>query len=500
MLQSPQDASAISLRALLPDAEFLGGGDIRATSCCCDSRRCRPGDVFVAIRGTQADGHRFATEAARRGAAAVLAERAIPEVSLPTCVVHDSRAAYGRLCQALAGNPSQRLKVIGVTGTNGKTTTSWLIAGVLESGGFFPGLMGTLGYYDGVDFQPGSLTTPPAPALARWLANMEANGCSHGILEVSSHALSQSRIAGIELDAACLTNIRHDHLDYHGSADNYRGSKARLFEHLSEEGIAVINADDAAAASLIDGMVHPTLTVGIERPAEITATPLEQFASEQTFLLSIGDETAPVRSCLIGQHNVSNCLVAAAVGFAYGLELATIVRGLESVRKIPGRLERIECGQPFAVFVDYAHTPDALARCLTTLRGVTPGRVICVFGAGGDRDLEKRPLMGRAVEEAADVAIVTTDNPRSESPRAIIDNVVEGFRDRLHVRIVVDRAMAIHEALRMAQPGDAVLIAGKGHEDCQIIGERRLAFDDREVARQWLYGQGQWFEPYRAAA
>lgn len=492
--------SAISLRTLAPEAMFFGGDDIRVTSCAGDSRRCRPGDVFVAIKGTAADGHDFARDAASRGAAAIISEHPLAGLGLPNCVVPDSRVAYGRLCQALAGNPTERLKVIGITGTNGKTTTSWLVAGVLEAGGLPSGLMGTLGYYDGENFQPGSLTTPPAPVLARWLANMEANGCSHAVLEVSSHAISQARIAGVSLDIACVTNVEHDHLDYHGTAEKYHQTKARLFTHLAEHGLAVLNADDVASVTMLEQISHPALTVGIDAAAEISAVSLEQFASEQTFLLTIGNETVPVRTPLIGRHNISNCLIASAVGFAYGLDLATIVRGLESVRKIPGRLERIECGQPYSVFVDYAHTPDALARCLRTLRSVTQGRVVCVFGAGGDRDRLKRPLMGRAAEAESDVTIVTTDNPRSENPRAIIDDIVGGFRNRRHVRIVVDRAIAIHEALRFAQPGDSVLIAGKGHEDCQIIGERRLAFDDREIARQWLYANAPLAESYRASA
>ena len=249
----------------------------------------------------------------------------------------------------------------------------------------------------------------------------------------------------------------------------------------------MINADDPAAAGFLHLLEGPVLTVAVRRAAEITGQLIERFPSEQTFLLRAGSETMPVRTRMIGDHHVYNCLVAAAVGLAYGIDLTTVVRGLQSIEHVPGRLERIECGQPFGVFVDFAHTPDALEGSLRALRDVTSGRLICVFGAGGDRDRTKRPLMGRAVEEHADRAIVTSDNPRTEDPEQIIREVVSGFRSPIEVEVIADRAEAIRAALAEAAPGDCVLIAGKGHEDYQIIGHRRLPFDDREVACQWLY-------------
>ncbi len=302
-----------------------------------------------------------------RGARAILAERLLPTNGTPMCVVPDTRVAYGRLCQALAGNPSRRLKVIGVSGTNGKTTTTALIASVLAAGGHRTGTLGTLGYTDGHDWQPSSMTTPPAPVLADSLARMEAAGCTHAVLEVSSHALAQSRVAGIELDAACLTNVRRDHLDYHGTLQNYRRAKARLFQHLRPESLVVLNADDPVSMGFSRTLTRPVLTVGIGEEASITAQVVERFRSEQTFLLTAGSETLPVRTTLVGDHNVSNCLQAAAMGLAYGLDLATVVRGLEAVDRVPGRLERVECGQTYGVFVDYAHTPHALASVLDAL-------------------------------------------------------------------------------------------------------------------------------------
>jgi UDP-N-acetylmuramoyl-L-alanyl-D-glutamate--2,6-diaminopimelate ligase len=484
---APDKGEGISLRRLLPEAELLGADDVWVTSCSCDSRRVRPGDLFVALPGSVHDGHDFAGEAARRGSTAVLAQRPLARLDLPICVVPDAREAYGRLCQALAGNPGAQLRVVGITGTNGKTTTSWLVASVLSAAGYSVGLLGTLGGFDGREFRESTLTTPPPDELASWLRRTVANGCSHAVLEVSSHALDQSRLAGVALDAACVTNVRRDHLDYHRSLLDYRMTKSRLFDYLRGEGFAVVNADDSTSAAYLTEIHAPVLTAGIHSAAEISATVVERFTSEQTFLLTAGSETVPVRTRMIGTHHVYNCLMAAAVGLAYGIELMTVVRGLEAVEQIPGRLERLECGQPFGVFVDYAHTPDALAGSLQTLREVTEGRLICVFGAGGDRDRRKRPLMARAVEAGADLYVVTTDNPRSEDPKAIQRDVLSGLRSPETAEVIRDRAEAIRWALSQANPGDCVLIAGKGHENHQIIGEERIPFDDCEVARQWLY-------------
>ena len=480
------DATGIGLRQLLPASEIVGAQDVRVNACTADSRSCQPGDLFVALVGTNNDGHDHYEEAFARGASAMLVERMLP-VDVPQCVVPDTRVAHGQLCQALAGHPSQSLKLIGVTGTNGKTTTSCLIASVLQAAGFQPGLLGTLGYCDGVTTERAALTTPSAPVLADWLARMVANGCTHAVMEVSSHALAQHRVAGITFDAACVTNVRRDHLDFHGSLVNYRAAKRRLFDHVAPEGFAVMNADDPVCTNYLSTFIGPALTVGLRNEAEITATLVERCASEQTFLLHAGLDTAPVRTRMIGDHHISNCLVAAAVGLAYGIDLHEIVRGIEAIEHVPGRLERIECGQPFAAFVDYAHTPDALACTLNTLREITEGKLICVFGAGGNRDRQKRPLMGRTVEQLADEAIVTTDNPRSEDPEVIAREILSGCDRPADFELVFDRSSAIRRAIHLAEPGDTVVIAGKGHEDYQIIGNRRHQIDDRQVVRDCLY-------------
>jgi UDP-N-acetylmuramoyl-L-alanyl-D-glutamate--2,6-diaminopimelate ligase len=483
----PDLGHVVSLRGLLPEAEIVGADDVWISGCTCDSRRVRPGELFAALAGSHRDGHEYVADAVERGCAAVLAERPIPELGMPSCVVPNAREAFARLCHRLAGNPSRRLKLIGVTGTNGKTTTSCLIAGVLSAAGHRTGVLGTLGYLDGRVVDESTHTTPPPEQLATLFARMAGNNCTHAVMEVSSHALDQSRVAGLEFDAACVTNITQDHLDYHATLAEYRRAKAKIFDHLGVEGFAVLNADDAGSSEFLQRHAGPALTIGIDAAAEITAVPVEQLASEQTFLLTAGSETVPVRTQMIGRHHIYNCMMAAAVGLTYGIELTTIVRGLESVGHVPGRLERIECGQPFSVFVDFAHTPAALNGVLETLRQVTAGRLICVFGAGGERDAQKRPLMGRAVEHAANVAILTTDNPRREDPRAIFRDVLAGLVNRHAVQVVPDRTVAIRQALSMAEPGDCVLIAGKGHETCQIVGTERFPHDDREVAKEWLY-------------
>lgn len=485
----PELGSTVNLRRWLPDVEIVGAADVAFSGCTCDSRQVRDGEIFAALVGSRHDGHDFIAEAAARGCAAVLSERPAPESALPWCVVPNARAAYARLCQNLAGNPSRQLKLIGVTGTNGKTTTSCLIAGVLSAAGYGVGVLGTIGYLDGRIVEPSDHTTPPPDRLASLLARMVRNECTHAVIEVSSHALDQSRVAGASFDAACVTNVTRDHLDYHANVRDYRRTKAKLFDHLAEEGFVVLNADDPGSAGYLRRLDRPVLTVAIDAAAEITATPVEQCMSEQTFLLTAGSETVPVRTQMIGTHHIYNCLTAAAVGLAYGIELTTVVRGLESVGHVPGRLERIECGQPFGVFVDFAHTPDALTNVLKTLRQTTAGRVICVFGAGGQRDRQKRPLMGSAVEQGADVALLTNDNPRHEDPQAIFRDILKGFHNPRAVEVVADRAEAIHRALAAARPGDCVVIAGKGHEDFQIIGDERLPMNDCEVARDWLYSQ-----------
>ena len=495
----PDTGHSESLEKLLPTLAVTGGGNVFPNRCTCDSRRVEPGDLFVAVEGTQHDGHDHVADAVARGCVAVIAQRALPEFGVPVIQVPNSREAFGHLCQALAGNPSRQLKLVGVTGTNGKTTTSCLIAGILSRAGHKVGVLGTLGYFDGEEAEDAPWTTPPADQLACWLARMVRNECTHAVMGVSSHALDQRRVAGIRFDAACVTNVTHDHLDYHRSPAEYRAAKARLLRQMPPEGFAVINADDPVSSGYLKEMDGPVLTIGIDSPAEVTAILVGRSLSEQTFLLSAGSETVPVRTRMIGTHHMYNCLVAAAVGLTYGIDLVTVARGLEAAGHVPGRLERIECGQPFGVFVDYAHTPDALDKVLTTLREVTAGRLICVFGCGGDRDVQKRPIMGRIAEQKADRIVLTSDNPRTEDPEAILANILQGIDRPNSVRVQPDRATAIRQALAMARPDDCVLIAGKGHENYQVIGHQHIPMDDAEIARQWLYIEQPYASPQEAA-
>lgn len=478
--------AGLTLGELLPGAQIVGDANVRPRGCTDDSRRCKPGDIFVALPGTHTDGTAHIDEAIARGVVAVVSAQNL-SLSVPVCVVSDPHEAYATISQSLAGNPGRELRVIGVTGTNGKTTTVHLIASILAEAGMRTGLLGTLGYFDSHEFAEAAHTTPPAGELAHWLRRMVDNGCSHAVMEVSSHAVVQRRIAGVGFAQICLTNLRHDHLDYHGTLQAYHEAKIRLFAELAPGGVAVINADDAAArasAPLIPGGV---LTFGRNTPADISATLLERYKSEQTILLTAGEITVPVRTAMIGDHHIDNCLAATAVCLAEGIELTAIVRGLEAVTRVPGRLERIECGQTFGVFVDFAHTSDALTLSMATLREVTPGRLLCVFGAGGNRDARKRPLMGRAVEKGADVVIVTNDNPRFEDPQTIAADILSGCQRPQDARWVPDRAEAIRYALSLAGPDDCVLVAGRGHESHQTILDQQIPLDDCELVRNYLY-------------
>ncbi len=479
----------VSLRQVLPHAKFLGASDIRVASCCGDSRGCLPGDLFAAMEGARCDGHDYADEAVANGASAILGERLLP-LGVPQCLVRDSREAFAQVCQALAGQPAERMTVIGVTGTLGKTTTALLIANILKAAGAQVGVLGSLGYCDSREVAPARNATPRPPELADWLSRMHGAGCTHAVVEVSSEALAQRRLGGVRFDAVVLTNVRRDHLDVHRTPENYLRAKQRLFQHLKPHGFCVLNADDRGSRPILDDLSHPALTVGVDQPANVTAAVVERNKSEQTFLLTAGRETAVVRTPLVGDHMMADCLAAVAVGLGLGVDLLTTVRGLESAPPIPGRLERVECGQPFGVFVDAARTPDALAATLRALRGVTPGRLLCVYGAEGQRNRSFRPLLGRAVERYADWGIITNDNPRRESPRKIAHDLLDGYRCPANAHVLPDRAAAIAYALNKARIGDTVLIAGKGTDDYQIVGGERRRFDDRAVAQRWLYDVG----------
>jgi UDP-N-acetylmuramoyl-L-alanyl-D-glutamate--2,6-diaminopimelate ligase len=478
--------ATVTLRRLFPVASFVGCGDVRVPFATDRSSDCRSGALFAVIRGHRADGREFIGDAISRGAAALLVEHPLPDVALPQCVVRDVRRAYGELCSALRGFPSRHLGIAAVTGTNGKTTITWMIRSILQAAGSGCGLLGTIEYYDGIRTERSRLTTPDARSLAEWLGSMAANGTTHAAMELSSHALDQRRAAGTLIDAAVITNITQDHFDYHQTFEAYRQSKLRIMEYLKPAGIAVVNVDDPGSASCLDDAIKRTLTYGLEQPADVSATIRHESLQGTLFTLNLSGETIEVHTPLVGRHNVSNALAAAAVANHFGIDKKDIAAGIESLVAVPGRMERVSVGQSFEVFVDYAHTDDALRRALQSLRKLTPGRLLCVFGAGGDRDQTKRPKLGQA-SALADLAIVTSDNPRSEDPEQILRDILAGCTGCPQPpHVDVDRQRAIRWALEQAEPGDSLLIAGKGHETEQIIGTTAHHFDDREVAREVL--------------
>jgi UDP-N-acetylmuramoyl-L-alanyl-D-glutamate--2,6-diaminopimelate ligase len=438
--------------------------------------------LFVAIAEADNDGHDHASEAARKGAAAVICERPLPVFDVPLVVVQDSRIAYGRLCQALVGNPSQQLKVIGVTGTHGKTTVARLLTSIFRAAGGSAGTLDSFGYWDGMNDRPAAGLCPPL--LARSLAQMNASGASHAVVEVSSRELSRHVLAGVTLDAVCITHVGKNHISWHGSLANYRQAKRRIFDYMDPDAFAILNADDPTSVEMLSDLNRPALTYGLRLPSEITAQIIEQHINEQLFVLSAGDDSVGVRTALIGDHHVYNCLAAAATALTYGVELPDIARGLEAVDRLPGRMERVMRGQDFAVLVDAADSPDSLRECLRTARRNTSGRLICVFGAHTDCDPTSLPAIGRVIGAMADVAIVTSQGGHDSSHRSCLE-LRSGFADPRKARVVVDRAEAIACGLSEARAGDTVVIAGMGNRP-HTPDEDGLFIDDCELARRAL--------------
>lgn len=462
-------------------------GDADVTSVVVDSRRCEPGCCFVAVRGSADDGHRYIAQAVAAGAAAVVCEDpagAGEEVAL--AVVDRSQTAVGSLAQAFHGWPGRRLTAIAVTGTNGKTTVAYLLRSILTEAGKKPAMLGTVCYQTGRRTVEAGTTTPDAIQLARMTAEMVDAGMTHLVMEVSSHASDQGRAAGMDFCAGVFTNLSGDHLDYHGSMASYRDAKRRLFEGLSPDAWAVVNRDDAAGEAMAAATRAKVLWYGLSPLADLHAQIRRIDAEGTDMVLVQGDERTEVLTPLIGRHNVFNCLAAAGAAKALGLGAEAIVAGLERAGNVPGRLERVDVPAPYAVFVDYAHTDDALTNILSAVRPVTAGRVILVFGCGGDRDRTKRPRMARTAEDLADRVVVTSDNPRTERPEDIIDEILVGFTEQGRAEAIVepDRRRAITEAIALAEAGDVVLIAGKGHENYQVLGAERVHFDDAEVAAE----------------
>jgi len=443
--------------------------DPEVVDCTHDSRQVRPGWLFCCLPGTVTDGHVHAPAALAAGASALLVERPL-DVPVPQLQVASVRAVLGRVADAVHGSPSAALRVVGVTGTNGKTTTAWLVRSLLEHAGWRCGMLGTL---------TGARTTPEAPDLHRALAGFRAEGCTAVAMEVSSHALALHRTDGTRFAVGVFTNLGRDHLDFHGTMDAYFAAKARLFD-AGACAVGVVNSDDAWGRRLRAQAGVPVTTYGLADAAALELGPTRSRFSWRGHRVELP---------LGGAFNVCNALAALEAVVAAGVEPATAAAGLGSVPPVPGRFEAVEAGQPFAVIVDYAHTPEGLEAVLDAARTATAGRVVVVFGCGGDRDAHKRPKMGSVAAERADVVVLTSDNPRSEDPAAIIAAVLDGIAPPHRSRTVVepDRRAAIAIAITEARPGDVVVIAGKGHETAQDLGPAgTIPFDDRVVARALL--------------
>ena len=469
------------------ESSISGNPDVTVTSIAVDSRAAEPGALFVCRPGASTDGHAHAAEAVARGATAVVAQRPVDlPAGVPVVSVPDTLAALSPIAAAFFDSPSAALTVVGVTGTNGKTTTTYFIEAIASAAGRRFGRIGTLGArLQGVFEETLEHTTPRAHDLQRLLARLRESRADGAVLEVSSHALALHRVDDVKFDVATFTNLTQDHLDFHRDFEAYRAAKRRLFD-LTEAagGVGVLNAADAASAYFATA-IRRRLTYGVEcDDAQLNATGVTHDPDGSTFLVR-ALRPARLRIRLPGPFNVANAMAALATAVALDIDVEAIAEGLESLEHVPGRMMRVENGE-VAVFVDYAHTPDGLDQVLRAARAVTRGRLICVFGCGGDRDAGKRPLMGRIAKQQSDVAIVTSDNPRSEQPRSIIDQVVAGMDGErgARVEIIDDREAAIRRAIAIARAGDTVVIAGKGHEAYQIVGRKRLPFSDAEVARR----------------
>ena len=471
--------------------------EIEISQLCYDSRQVTPGALFFALPGARAKGTAFVQNAIELGAAAVVAEEAISGIAIPVILVREARRAMGEMAACFYQYPSHYLSVCGVTGTNGKTTTTFLVRHLCEANGRRCGLMGTVHYILPGVIEEAARTTPESIDLQEMMQRMSEGGFKAVALEASSHAIVQERLCGTEFDVAIFTNLTQDHLDFHGSMEAYFDAKTLLFKNLAlqyeKRGKAVINIDDRYGRLLLDRLPDQlsVTTYGQSVHADFRAADIRFSATGTQFCLEARGRSYLVRSPLVGLFNVYNALGALASATAMGLELRRAVKALETVPQVPGRLERLPGKQPFQVYVDYAHTPDALENVLQTLHQLKRGRLIVVFGCGGDRDRAKRPLMAAAAERYGDEIIVTTDNPRTEDPLAIIADVKKGFQsDRYHS--ICDREEAIYEAIRRAEPQDIVVIAGKGHENYQEVHGVKNPFDDVVVAQRAMRDSQEW--------
>ncbi len=466
--------------------DIVGSTDVDITEICLDSRKIVPGALFFCTPGLRRDAHDFAPQAVADGAAALIVERRLG-VSCPQVVVESVRRATSVIAANFNGRPADRLKLIGITGTKGKTTASYLIKSVVEAAGFKTGYIGTVGSMIGDEMIPTQLTTPDPLEVQALLRRMVDGGVTHVVMEVSAHALAMDRLYGMRFDVGAFSNFSQDHLDYFGTMDAYLAAKLRFFEPDMTKNI-VVNVDDETVAEAFERLGRPTLKVGIRAAADMYANDIEIGERGCSFILSRHKRfRVAIALRLAGIFNVYNALLAAGVASALGIESDAIRRGLENVRNVPGRIELLETDTPYRVILDYAHSPDSLENILRAVRGTTRGRMIALFGCGGDRDRGKREVMGEIAGRLADMCILTSDNPRNEDPFDILKQIEEGIRGTGCEYIVIEnRREAIGRALEIAQPGDVVVLAGKGHETYQEIKGVKYPFDEKIVVAELL--------------
>jgi UDP-N-acetylmuramoyl-L-alanyl-D-glutamate--2,6-diaminopimelate ligase len=484
---------SLAARGLVMPGADVAAREAVVTGVAFDSRSVSPGDVFVALKGVHADGTTFARQAAHRGAAAIVSEQpALADVAVPWTQVSDARLALAVLAAAFYRHPSDEMRVIGITGTNGKTTTAYLTASIFEAAGLRCGVMGTVAYQIGQEVRESTRTTPEAPQVQGLLREMADRGCGACAMEVSSHALSLRRVDGTTFAAGVFTNLTRDHLDFHLDMESYFQAKRRLFEMLPPGAPGLINMDDPKGPAFVEAAGRP-VTYAIHKPADITPGPLSFSLEGLTFDVRTPRGTLHVRSKLVGRPNVYNILAATSTAVALGLPFDAIEKGVQALSGVRGRFEVVSSpADEITVVVDYAHTDDALRNLLETARPLTRGRLITVFGCGGDRDRTKRPLMGAVAGRLSDLIVITSDNPRHEDPERIIEEIRRGItpdtrRDANQGLLsIADRRAAIVKAISVARAGDLVLLAGKGHEQYQVIGDDSMPFDDAVIAREAL--------------
>lgn len=451
-----------------------------------DSRMVQTGDLFVAVEGFASDGHRFIGKAVSAGAAAVLCQHRPEDESVPYILVPDSRLALALVSAAYFGHPARKLRMIGITGTNGKTTSTMLVKHILEEAlGAKVGLLGTIANYIGEEELPAQRTTPESYDLQQLLRRMVDAGCGYAVMEVSSHALALDRVAGIRFAVGAFTNLTQDHLDFHGTMENYGAAKAILFERCDH---AAVNADDPWAGFMTERAACPVLSFGTSGAEGLYAEDIRYAASGVSFTAVMGEKRVPVRLAIPGRFSVSNALTALAVACLAGVSPENAAQALSTAQGVRGRAEVVPTGDDYTIVIDYAHTPDALEKILQTMRGVTDGRVVAVFGCGGDRDAAKRPIMGRIAVENADFTVITSDNPRTENPERIIEDIVAGVPTDAAYVVIADRREAIAWAMDHHETGDVIVLAGKGHETYQEINGVKHHMDEREIIAEHLYG------------